>query len=120
MVLERNSELDFPSKNLRRDQSERLEQSSRSDIDTNGGERWVPLDLFSLVGAGIYKLSLTCHRTVLVELAEARLKSEEWAERFEKNGKKEKVLRKVSNNSAMKVLLEQSLSDTCCARNMTV
>lgn len=50
----------------------------------------VPLNLFSLVGVGIYKLSANSKIKVLVEPAEAHIESEEWVTSFEKRAKKQR------------------------------
>lgn len=62
----------------------------------------VPLDLFSLVGAGMCKPSFMCHSTMLVELTKVCFVSVEWTASFKKNGAGVEVLRKVPNNGVFK------------------
>lgn len=92
-VLKEISRPEYFSVDLHRNWTRHFGRSSEKGTDIGGGERVAPSNTFLLAAVGAYKRPFTFRSTVVVEFAEAQFESVKSAANFEKDGRKEKVLR---------------------------
>lgn len=89
-----------------------MECGSTNVSEVKEGESVVPLELLSLVCAGIYNASFTSGSAVIVKITEVLFEKTEGMERFRTGPLKENVDNKVTVIDILKGRLIQSFSDT--------
>lgn len=113
-------ELDYFSKWVRQNWTERGDRSSSSNIHIVSGKFVASLDLFSQEGEEIYARSFTSKSTMLVMREEVNFDITEWAASSETGAMTENVHNQVSINSVLKAHPRKSLLATCSTRKQTV